>query len=138
MGSLLVALALMGLLTPLAITWARSEATDLRILVSVLLLAPPAFFMGMMFPLGVGIWRSQSQLLPFFWSVNGITSALASVLGMALSIEFGIAATYGIGAGFYAVCAVLLLMRASSQQRGVHAISEIADAEDSPRPAYEV
>jgi hypothetical protein len=32
------------------------------------------------------------------WSANGITSMLASVLGMALSIEFGIAWTYGLGA----------------------------------------
>jgi hypothetical protein len=37
-------------------------------------------------------------LLPFFWSANGITSMLASVLGMALSIEIGIARTYAIGA----------------------------------------
>jgi hypothetical protein len=30
----------------------------MRILVSVLLLAPPAFCMGMMFPLGLNIWPS--------------------------------------------------------------------------------
>ena len=41
-------------------------------LVSVLLLAPPAFCMGMMFPLGLSIWRRHPELLPFFWSANGI------------------------------------------------------------------
>ena len=46
----------------------------------------------------------HQELLPFFWSANGITSMLASVLGMALSIEFGIAKTYAIGVAFYAVC----------------------------------
>ena len=51
--ALLTTLAVAGLLTPLFATWARSEATDIRILVSVLLLAPPAFCMGMMFPLGL-------------------------------------------------------------------------------------
>ena len=97
--SLLLTLAgIAGLLTPLLTTWARSETTDMRIVLSVLLLAPPAFCMGMMFPLGLSIWRRQNELLPFFWSTNGIMSMLASVLGMALSIEFGIAKTYALGA----------------------------------------
>jgi hypothetical protein len=65
--------------------------------------------MGMMFPLGLSIWRRYSELLPFFWSANGITSMLASVLGMALSIEFGITRTYTIGACFYAVCAFMIV-----------------------------
>jgi hypothetical protein len=79
-----------------------------RIVLSVLLLAPPAFCMGMMFPLGLSIWRRHAELLPFFWSANGITSMLASVLGMALSIEFGIARTYALGVCFYVVCAAMI------------------------------
>jgi SAM-dependent methyltransferase len=106
--ALMATLMVAGLLTPLLTTWARSEATDMRILLSVLLLAPPAFCMGMMFPLGLGIWRRHSELLPFFWSANGITSMLASVLGMALSIEFGITRTYALGVGFYAICALMI------------------------------
>ncbi len=108
-AALLVTLAAAGLLTPLVTHWARSEATDIRILVSVLLLAPPAFCMGMMFPLGLGIWRRHAELLPFFWSANGITSMLASVLGMALSIEFGIARTFALGVGFYGICALMIV-----------------------------
>ena len=107
--ALLATLIVAGLLTPLVTTWARSEATDVRILVSVLLLAPPAFCMGMMFPLGLSIWRRHSELLPFFWSANGITSMLASVLGMALSIEFGIARTYALGVCLYVVCAMMIV-----------------------------
>ena len=49
------------------------------------------------------------DLLPFFWSTNGITSMLASVLGMALSIQFGIARTYALGACFYVVCAIIII-----------------------------
>jgi spermidine synthase len=107
--ALLATLVLTGVLTPLVTTWTRSEATDIRILVSALLLAPPAFCMGMMFPLGLNIWRRHAELLPFFWSANGITSMLASVLGMVLSIEFGIANTYAIGVGFYVVSAAMLM-----------------------------
>jgi SAM-dependent methyltransferase len=108
--ALLATLVVTGLLTPLITTWARPEATDMRIVLSVLLLAPPAFCMGMMFPLGLNIWRRHSQLLPFFWSANGITSMLASVLGMALSIEFGIARTYALGVCFYVLCALMIVL----------------------------
>src|SRR5207302_3664201 len=86
---LLITILAAGLLTPLVTNWTRSQPTDIRILVSILLLAPPAFCMGMMFPLGLNIWRRHEGLLPFFWSTNGVTSMLASVLGMALSIQFG-------------------------------------------------
>ena len=57
----------------------------------------------------MSIWRRHSELLPFFWSANGITSMLASVLGMALSIEFGIARTYALGVCFYVVCAMMIV-----------------------------
>jgi hypothetical protein len=67
--------------------------------------------MGMMFPLGLSIWRRRPELLPFLWSANGSTSMRASVLGVALSIQFGIAATYGLGVALYAVCVAMLAVR---------------------------
>jgi len=124
-AALLATLALAGLLTPMIATWARSAATDMRILLSVLLLAPPAFCMGMMFPLGLGIWRRHSELLPFFWSANGITSMLASVLGVAVSIEFGIANTYALGVFCYVGCASMLATsRGASRTVASGAIAE--------------
>jgi spermidine synthase len=114
MAALLVTLAAAGVLTPLVTEWTRSQATEMRILISVALLAPPAFCMGMMFPLGLSIWRHRSDLLPFLWSANGITSMLASVLGVALSIQFGIAATYALGVVLYAVCVGMLAVRKES------------------------
>jgi spermidine synthase len=127
-AALLTTLAVAGLLTPLFTTWARSEATEMRILLSVVLLAPPAFCMGMMFPLGLSIWRRHSELLPFFWSANGITSMLASVLGMALSIEFGIARTYALGVGFYAICAVMLVPSRQANRIGLSAARPVGEA----------
>ncbi len=124
-AALLVAVVLAGLFTPLFTTWARSEATDMRILLSVLLLAPPAFCMGMMFPLGLSIWRHHAGLLPFFWSANGITSMFASVLGMALSIEFGIARTYAFGACFYVVCALMIFRSCQANRLGESEASSV-------------
>jgi hypothetical protein len=135
-AALLTTLVAAGFLTPLLTTWARTEATDMRILLSVALLAPPAFCMGMMFPLGLNIWRRHSALLPFFWSANGITSMFASVLGMALSIEFGIARTYALGACFYVVCAVMLLVsRQPSRVSAPARRREIASGADPVAPS---
>jgi hypothetical protein len=121
-AALLVTLAIAGLSTPSVTTWARSDMTGMRVVVSVMLLAPPAFCMGMMFPLGLNIWRRHTELLPFFWSANGVTSMFASVLGMALSIEFGIAKTYAIGVAFYAVCAFIIVRSCQANRIGVPAL----------------
>jgi spermidine synthase len=135
-AALLTTLAVAGLLTPLLTTWTRSAATDMRILLSVLLLAPPAFCMGMMFPLGLSIWRRHSELLPFFWSANGITSMFASVLGMALSIAFGIANTYAMGVAFYAVCATMIVVSRGAPRRSQDEVtSRVTVAAPSIQPA---
>jgi hypothetical protein len=42
----------------------------------------------------------------------------ASVLGMALSIEFGIARTYALGACFYVVCAVMIVASRQANRMG--------------------
>jgi SAM-dependent methyltransferase len=107
--ALLATVTVAGMLTPVLTKWGRSELTDIRVLLSVLLLAPPAFFMGMMFPFGLSVWHRHSELLPFFWSANGITSVFASIMGVALSIEFGIAKTYAIGVCFYVLCATMIV-----------------------------
>ncbi|WP_298378270.1 hypothetical protein [uncultured Bradyrhizobium sp.] len=126
--ALVATLVVAGLLTPAVTAWARSAPTDIRILVSVALLAPPAFCMGMMFPLGLGIWRRHDGLLPFFWSTNGITSMLASVLGMGLSIQFGITTTFALGVCCYVLCAIMIV--------GNRLAHPVADAALTPvRPA---
>ena len=131
--ALLATLAVAGLMTPLVTTFARSEATEMRVLWSALLLAPPAFCMGMMFPLGLSIWRRHAELLPFFWSANGITSMFASVLGMALSIEFGIANTYALGICFYVVCALMIVVSRKANRAGAPAAG-LVDQPGSLRP----
>jgi SAM-dependent methyltransferase len=124
-GLLMSLLAIVGLLTPEVTAWARSATTDMRIFVSVLLLAPPAFCMGMMFPLGLSVWRQRPELLPFFWSANGITSMFASACGMALSIELGIAKTFAIGVCCYALCALMIVGSRLANRVGAAATNEV-------------
>jgi hypothetical protein len=106
---LMVALIGAGLLTPPITALAKSYTTEIRILVSILLLAPPAFFMGMMFPIGMSICRrTQSELMPFLWGANGVASVLASVLGVVISMEFGITFAYAFGCLCYVICVLTL------------------------------
>jgi hypothetical protein len=67
-------------------------------------------------------------LLPFFWSANGITSMFASVLGMALSIAFGIANTYAMGVAFYVVCASMIVVSRGAGRLGEDAVASGAIA----------
>ncbi|MCX7816666.1 MAG: hypothetical protein N2317_04035 [Syntrophales bacterium] len=51
---------------------------------------PPAFLMGMPFPLGVrSITHKNSHLFAWAWGVNGCFSVLGSVVSMIISVEWG-------------------------------------------------
>jgi len=73
-----------------------------RAALSVALLAPIGMALGAPMPLGL---RRLEGLFPngvaFAWGVNGVTSVFASVLGVAVAIYFGFAATTLLAAAFY-------------------------------------
>jgi len=101
---LLAALIAFGLLTPHLITWARGESTPVRILLSVAILVPLGFVMGMAFPIGMKLAAQQSEkLTPCLWGINGATSVCASVLAVVIALSAGITASFWTGFGCYVV-----------------------------------
>ena len=61
-----------------------------RIALSLALIAPLAFFMGMPFPLGLRrLSRSAPGFIPWAWGINGFASVVSAVLATLLAIEFG-------------------------------------------------
>jgi len=119
-----VVLCAMGLATP-AITAMLSGAGVLeRILTTVALLAPAGFCMGMMFPTGMILSSEFAEQQAWFWGVNGAASVFASVLGMALSMEYGIAQAYWAGVACYFLCMLLVLRQTRSAQVLVHQASK--------------
>jgi hypothetical protein len=61
-----------------------------RILVTLLLLAPLAFCMGMPFPLGLAqLGKRMPRMIPWAWGINGCASVLSAVLATLLAIQFG-------------------------------------------------
>ncbi|UCE77192.1 MAG: SAM-dependent methyltransferase [Gammaproteobacteria bacterium] len=84
-ASLVYVFALDRLFTPLA-----GLADSLRILVSVALIAPLAFFMGMPFPLGITrVGERTPNLIPWAWGINGCASVISAVLATLLAMHFG-------------------------------------------------
>ena len=64
-----------------------------RIIASIVLLAPLAFFMGMPFPSGLQNVSDRSPtLVPWCWGINGCASVLSTVLAttLAMSLGFGL------------------------------------------------
>src|SRR5207253_10493322 len=75
---------------------------DLRMLISVLLIAPLGFAMGMPFPTGLKrleAWHPPS--VRWAWSLNAASSVLGSVAGLVRSIYLGLGQTLVVGGFFY-------------------------------------
>jgi len=62
----------------------------IKIIISLGLIAPVAFFMGMPFPLGLGrLTRKKSDLVPWAWGINGCASVISSVLATVIAVSWG-------------------------------------------------
>lgn len=100
-------LTIFGALTPYAMVAFRGWTTSMRIVVAVLLLSPPGFFMGMAFPLAMRFAARRSPALtPWLWGINGATSVCASVLGIVLALGAGISVVFWSGVVAYMVALV--------------------------------
>ena len=114
LGALLVLLVLFGFGTPWIVTRFEASATWLRILVAVLVLAPPGLLMGTAFPIGMKLASSRDEALtPWLWGVNGALSVVASVLAVAIALSWSISAAFWTG--FAAYGAALVTYRLASR-----------------------
>ena len=87
----IIAIALLYLLIlPTLFDSLRSLGDIARILASLALIAPLAFFMGMPFPLGLSrVWAQDHALVPWAWGVNGCASVLGAMLAVLIDMTVG-------------------------------------------------
>ena len=84
-----------------------------KIVLSVLLIAPLALGMGMPFPLGLDrLAESAPDFIPWAWGINGFASVMSAVLATLLAIEFGFSAVVLLAATMYLGASQLLSRRA--------------------------
>ena len=61
-----------------------------KIILSFIWIAPPAFFMGMPFPLGLKLLSfSNDSQIPWAWGINGVFSVVSAVLATIIAVELG-------------------------------------------------
>jgi hypothetical protein len=93
------------MVTAIAVGWPLL----LRCIVTAVLIAPPAFFMGMPFPAGLArleLWHTPS--LRWAWSLNAASSVLGSASAIFLAIYLGLRETLLIGGLMYLLAAAVL------------------------------
>lgn len=89
--ALIVALGLLYLvlLEPL-MQFAASWQLGVKILLSIALIAPLGFCMGMPFPIGLSsLGSGPSSLIAWAWGINGCASVISAILATLLAIHFG-------------------------------------------------
>jgi hypothetical protein len=83
------------------------ESTITRVIVTLALIAPLAFLMGMPFPLGLSRLAGEAPaFIPWAWGINGCASVLSALLAALLAVHLGFGAVLSMGAGLYALAVV--------------------------------
>jgi hypothetical protein len=79
-----------------------AEDIFVRSLISMAMISPLGFLMGMPFPTGVRLLGSRNaDEVPTMWGINGLTSVLGAVGAMILAMTAGFAVTLLVGSLFY-------------------------------------
>jgi hypothetical protein len=101
-GLVAVYLIVMAQLLPSIFQATTDRQLMVRIGISVLAIMPLGFLLGFAFPTGMRLVSAiDTQPTPWFWGINGAAGVLASVLGVMLSMSFGINVTMLISAACY-------------------------------------
>ena len=80
-----------------------------KMALSVALIAPLAFFMGMPFPIGLSrVANSAPDFIPWAWGINGLASVISASLATLLAIELGFTAVVLLALGLYAGAAAIV------------------------------
>jgi hypothetical protein len=103
-----VAVAASRVVVPALIDWALPSSLAVRVTVTGAALLPLGFVMGMPFPGGLRVaHEADPQGVAAFWGANAVASVLGSAAAMALAIHTGFSAALLLGAGLYALAAVM-------------------------------
>jgi hypothetical protein len=77
-----------------------------RYLLSIVLIAPLGFFMGMPFPMALDkISQTNPALIPWAWGINGCASVISAILATLIAMQFGFTVLIFLAVALYGVAA---------------------------------
>jgi hypothetical protein len=96
-------------LLPILFQQLMGLADSIKMVVSIFLIAPLAFFMGMPFPIGLNrVADNAPDFIPWAWGINGFASVVSASLATLLAIEFGFTAVVLIALVLYVSAATII------------------------------
>lgn len=111
-------IAVFGFAAPFVTSQGAAWPLAAKIAVAVLLVAPPAFLMGIPFPMGLRALESiHSPSVRWAWSINAAASVFGSALAIFLAIYTGLQATLLAGALCYLLATVAGLINRAGGAR---------------------
>jgi spermidine synthase len=86
----------------------QATSLTIRAASAAVLLAPLAYLMGRLFPLGLRLFaHTDSKRIAWAWAANGFASVVAAPLAALIALETGSRALFFLGAAAYSVAMVL-------------------------------
>jgi hypothetical protein len=118
------------------------QSFTVRVIISLLVLAPLGLCLGMFMPLGLGMVSELSthgdEYVAWSWAINGFFSVIGSVLTTILSMTFGFSFVQWLAFGVY-VIAALAFTQLAKRARRTKPSATVAPPESSfdPPPTME-
>jgi len=82
--------------------------SPVKFCISVLIIAPLAYCMGMPFPIGLKRLKEiLPSLVPWIWGANGFASVLSAILASILAIHFGFTSVIILAVSIYGIAAFI-------------------------------
>ncbi len=105
-------------LLPLLLDSLGNPAMPVKVIITLLLIAPLAFCMGVPFPLGLSaLARINPRLVPWAWGINGCASLISAILASLLAIHWGFNGVVLIALALYLLTIVLYPAKGSGTTR---------------------
>jgi hypothetical protein len=109
LGCVAVLVVLLAVAAPLVTDAGIVWPLPVKVLVTALLIAPPAFAMGMPFPTGLArLERRHAASVRWAWALNAASSVLGSATAIFLAIYLGLRNTLIVGALLYVAAALVI------------------------------
>jgi spermidine synthase len=132
LAALVAAVALYPVILATVLPGCLGWSPGARIAITLLVLAPLGFLMGIGFPRGLAaLDAARPSRLPLAWAVNGFASVVSAILAPMIALSWGFDAVFGCAALAYALA--LLAARSSVPLRRTTAVRDSGAGVQMPR-----